>query len=136
MSIEREDEDDATGLPANEIRVVELAERREAKAAAEAASEADATDDDAGLFWSGNPNDQSNDLYRQNNERERRLWGNLIADKRVVQRMGLGVWYVDKAKKLVNVGDRTVTEDELRAMAMRERRRLGLAKRDAAREAA
>lgn len=57
----------------------------------------------------------------ENNERERRLYGDLLADKLFLQRRGYAVYRVGRS---INVGKRVLSVPEFKRLAERERCRL------------
>jgi hypothetical protein len=65
-------------------------------------------------------------LFAENDERELRLWGDLIPAKRILQRRGFGVWWVDREAGLINVGDRTVSVSEFEIMSALHARLSGI----------
>lgn len=64
------------------------------------------------------------ELMAANNERERKLWGKLLADKRFLQQRGLGVWWKDRKRGLIHCGGRIITRAQLATVVERERRLL------------
>jgi hypothetical protein len=65
-------------------------------------------------------------LFAENNEREQKLWGDLLPAKRVLQRRGFGVWWADKAKRRINVGEQVVSVTEFKKMAALHKRLSGI----------
>lgn len=78
--------------------------------------------------WDGDENDYCTDqkLFEENNARERALWGDLLGPKRILQRRGFGVWWVDREARLINVGTKIVSVIEFIEMAAREQRLSGI----------
>jgi hypothetical protein len=63
-------------------------------------------------------------LRAENDEREARLWGSLLADKQFVQSRGIPVWWKDRKRGLIHCGGRIVTRAQFAAVVDRERRLL------------
>lgn len=72
--------------------------------------------------------DNENDaaLFAENNAREKKLWGKLLPAKRILQRRGFGVWWADRAKRRINVGDQVVGVTEFKRMAALHKRLSGI----------
>lgn len=65
-------------------------------------------------------------LRADNDERERKLWGDLLPAKRVLQRRGFGVWWHNKRKRLIHVGDQVLSIKQFKRMAALHKRLSGI----------
>jgi hypothetical protein len=65
-------------------------------------------------------------LFAENNAREQALWGDLIPAKRILQRRGFGVWWIDREAGVINVGDQHVSISEFNVMAALHARIAGI----------
>jgi hypothetical protein len=82
----------------------------------------------AALHWGSD--EAERELFAASNRRELALWRDLLPAKRVLQRAGWGVWFVDAKGRFaggrrtawIAVGSKTVDVETFRLMAERERR--------------
>jgi hypothetical protein len=92
-----DDDDDDTGPQVSEDKLATLDSGGEAFGAdaVPPSEESGERDSEAALFWAGtNPDEQA--FYAANSTRELEMWGlELLQAKRVIQRGGDGVWFVD-----------------------------------------
>ncbi len=111
-----------------EDRLAALDVRDDAAAPAEGEKDAGAE-----LFWPVDDRDPDAALYRENNDRERRLYdfggASLLPWRRIIQRRGFGVWFVTEDGRFagrqtnwLRVGDKVIPVAELRALAERAAR--------------
>jgi len=66
------------------------------------------------------------ELRAENDARELKLWGRLLPAKRVLQRRGFGVWWADRKRRRINVGDQVVSVTEFKRMAALHQRISGI----------
>jgi hypothetical protein len=120
--------DDDLGERIAEETLVEKADAVSTPAALPSEEGERGRDEEAVLFW-GNGADV--ELFAENNDRESRLYpGRMLADRRVLQRLGWAIYYVTekgvyaggKRANWLSMGKQIIAVAELRPIADRHRR--------------